>query len=105
MRKAYSLSSAPEPEKREIVDGKIRSYFTGEWIDADIGTKRPLAVMLSMTPAALPMSGPTGASVIYECPVEKRITRWMFPQPAAKHTAKIIHRKKSILFFINIFLP
>ena len=68
---------APEPEKREIVDGKIRSYFTGEWIDADIGTKRPLAVMLSMTPAALPMSGPTGASVIYECPVEKRITRWM----------------------------
>ncbi len=72
-----SEPEAPEPEKREIVDGKIRSYFTGEWIDANIGTQRPLAIMLSMTPAALPMSGPSNASVIYECPVEKRITRWM----------------------------
>ena len=65
-----SEPEAPEPEKREIVDGKIRSYFTGEWIDANIGTQRPLAIMLSMTPAALPMSGPSNASVIYECPVE-----------------------------------
>ena len=66
-----------EPMKREIVDGKIRSYFTGEWIAADLGTKRPLAMMLNNTSVALPMSGVTNASVIYECPVEGRITRWM----------------------------
>lgn len=68
---------ASEPEKREIVDGKIRSYFSGEWIDAELGTKRPLAIMLNNTSVALPMSGVTNASVIYECPVEGRITRWM----------------------------
>ena len=38
--------------EREIVDGKIRSFFTGEWIDAELGTKRPLAVMLNNTSAA-----------------------------------------------------
>lgn len=65
------------PEVREIVDGKIRSYFTGEWIDAELGTKRPLAIMLNNTSVALPMSGVGNASVIYECPVEGRITRWM----------------------------
>ena len=66
-----------EPPEREIVDGKIRSFFTGEWIDAELGTTRPLAVMLNNTSAALPMSGISNASVIYECPVEGRITRWM----------------------------
>lgn len=71
------VSEEPEPEVREIVDGKIRSYFTGEWIDAELGTKRPLAIMLNNTLEALPMSGPSSASVIYECPVEGRITRWM----------------------------
>lgn len=62
---------------REVVDGKVRSYFTGEWIDEELGTQRPLAVMLNNTSAALPMSGVSNASVIYECPVEGRITRWM----------------------------
>lgn len=62
---------------REIVDGKIRSYFTGEWIDVEFGTRRPLAIMLNNKQEALPMSGVNNASVIYECPVEKRITRWM----------------------------
>lgn len=68
---------AQDPPEREIVDGKIRSFFTGEWIDAELGTTRPLAVMLNNTSAALPMSGISNASVIYECPVEGRITRWM----------------------------
>lgn len=62
---------------RQAVDGKICSYFTGEWIEEELGTKRPLAIMLNNTAAALPMSGISQASVIYECPVEGRITRWM----------------------------
>ena len=64
-------------DTREVVDGKIRSYFTGEWIDQEIGTRRPLAIMLNNKKEALPMAGVNNASVIYECPVEKRITRWM----------------------------
>ena len=55
----------------------MRSYFTGEWIDEEYGNRRPLAIMMSNAASALPMSGPTSASVIYECPVEKRTTRWM----------------------------
>ena len=70
------LTAPPEPG-REVVDGKVRSYLTGEWIAEELGTKRPLAVMLNNTSSALPMSGVSGASVIYECPVEGRITRWM----------------------------
>ncbi len=62
---------------REVVDGKVRSYFTGEWIDEEIGNRRPLAIMLNNKQEALPMSGVNNASVIVECPVEKRITRWM----------------------------
>ena len=73
-------AASEEPDKpapREVVDGKIRSYFTGEWIDEELGKTRPLAIMLNNTSAALPMSGVSNASVIYECPVEGRITRWM----------------------------
>lgn len=73
-------TASEEPDKsapREVVDGKIRSYFTGEWIDEELGKTRPLAIMLNNTSAALPMSGVSNASVIYECPVEGRITRWM----------------------------
>ena len=66
-----------EDNFREVVDGKIRSWFTGEWTDEEIALKRPLAMMLNNTSVALPMSGVSEASIIYECPVEGRITRWM----------------------------
>jgi len=70
-------SSAQETDFRALVDGKIRSYFTGEWTPQEVAKKRPLAIMLNNTSVALPMSGVSEASVIYECPVEGRITRWM----------------------------
>lgn len=66
-----------EEEERIIINGKIRSLFTGEWIPLAMSQQRPLAIMLNNTKAALPMSGVSNASVIYECPVEGRITRWM----------------------------
>lgn len=50
-------AASEEPDKpapREVVDGKIRSYFTGEWIDEELGKTRPLAIMLNNTSAALP---------------------------------------------------
>ncbi|MCI8994520.1 MAG: DUF3048 domain-containing protein [Lachnospiraceae bacterium] len=60
-----------------VVDGKTRSSLTGEWIPVEMAKKRPLAIMLNNTAAALPMSGVSNAGVIYECAVEGRITRWM----------------------------
>ena len=72
-----AASETETTNERQVVDGKIQSWFTGEWIDEELGTQRPLAIMLNNTSAALPMSGVSNASVIYECPVEGRITRWM----------------------------
>jgi len=67
----------PVIEEREVVDGQIQSYLTGEWIDEEIGNRRPLAIMIPNNTPALPQYGISKASVIYEAPVEGRITRLM----------------------------
>lgn len=71
-----------EPEfrvitQREVVDGKMQSYLTGEWKDADVTQRRSMAVMMPNNEGALPQKGISYASIIYEAPVEGRITRLM----------------------------
>jgi len=58
-------------------DGKVRSYLTGDWVDAEYGRQRPVAVMIENTKACLPQYGIANAGVIYECVVEGGITRMM----------------------------
>lgn len=58
-------------------DGKVRSYLTGDWVDASYGRQRPVAVMIENTKACLPQYGIGNAGVIYECVVEGGITRMM----------------------------
>ena len=73
----------PEPEgfavieEREVVDGKMQSYLTGEWKDESVVTRRPIAVMIPNNAPAMPQYGISKASIIYEAPVEGRITRLM----------------------------
>lgn len=62
---------------REIVDGQMQSYLTGEWKDAEVAQRRSMAVMLANNKAALPQYGISKASIVYEAPVEGRITRLM----------------------------
>ena len=62
---------------REVVDGKMQSYLTGEWKDESVVTRRPIAVMIPNNSPAMPQYGITRASIIYEAPVEGRITRLM----------------------------
>ncbi|MFV0518293.1 MAG: DUF3048 domain-containing protein, partial [Aminipila sp.] len=62
---------------REIVDGQMQSYLTGEWKDAEVAQRRSMAVMLANNKAALPQYGISQASIVYEAPVEGRITRLM----------------------------
>lgn len=62
---------------REAVDGKMQSYLTGEWKDEEVVRRRPLAVMIPNNQSALPQYGISQASIIYEAPVEGRITRLM----------------------------
>lgn len=58
-------------------DGRVRSYLTGDWVDANYGRQRPVAVMIENTKACLPQYGIGNAGVIYECVVEGGITRMM----------------------------
>ena len=63
--------------ERTVVDGKKQSYLTGEWKDAAVVDRRPLAIMIPNNPPAMPQCGLSKASIIYEAPVEGRITRLM----------------------------
>ncbi len=74
---ANTLNGIPVIGEREVVNGKMQSYLTGEWKDEAIATRRPVAVMVPNNAPALPQYGLSQASIIYEAPVEGRITRLM----------------------------
>ncbi len=58
-------------------DGMMQSYLTGEWKDVDVVNRRSMAVMVGNNSQLLPQYGISQASVIYEAPVEGRISRLM----------------------------
>lgn len=62
---------------RLVVDGKMQSYLTGEWKDESVVKRRNMAVMINNIQVSLPQYGISAASIIYEAPVEGRITRLM----------------------------
>lgn len=62
---------------RTVVDGKKQSYLTGEWKDASVVDRRNMAVMVNNRLQGLPQYGISKASIIYEAPVEGRISRLM----------------------------
>ncbi len=64
-------------DRYENENGQMQSYLTGEWKDAAVVKRRPMAVMTPNNKAAMPQYGISKASVIYEAPVEGRITRLM----------------------------
>ena len=66
-----------EVVQEEQVEEEIVSYFTGYPCTVEEQQHRPLAVMLNNIKEGCPQSGTTEASIIYECPVEGRITRLM----------------------------
>lgn len=72
--------------QRTIVDGQMQSYLTGEWKDANVVQRRNMAVMIpnnnltvpgTSATSTVPQHGISQASIIYEAPVEGRITRLM----------------------------
>ena len=63
--------------ERVSENGKIQSYLTGEWTDEKIAQRRPIAVMIPNNAPAMPQYGLSKAGIIYEAPVEGRITRLM----------------------------
>ena len=80
---APTAAASPTPEgvpvitEREIKDGKMQSYLTGEWKEEEAANRRPIAVMIPNNSPAMPQYGISRASIIYEAPVEGRISRLM----------------------------
>lgn len=67
----------PIIEERKVINGRVQSYLTGEWVAEEIATRRPIAVMIPNNAPAMPQHGLSKAAIIYEAPVEGRITRLM----------------------------
>lgn len=65
--------TAPQEENH---DGMVKSQLTGQWINAEAGLRRPVAVMLNNLKPACPQTGISKAGVIYETPVEGGICRF-----------------------------
>lgn len=70
---------------RTVVDGKMQSWLTGEWKDEAIANRRNMAIMVPNNKRGgykdssplMKQMGISYASIIYEAPVEGRITRLM----------------------------
>ncbi len=58
-------------------NGQIQSYLTGQWTSVEQALRRPIAVMIPNNRPAMPQYGLSKAGIIYEAPVEGRITRLM----------------------------
>lgn len=71
------IAATPTIEERYVKDGKMQSYLTGEWKDEAVVKRRSMAVMIGNNSGLLPQYGISQASIIYEAPVEGRITRLM----------------------------
>lgn len=71
------VAEDPIITERVVVDGKMQSYLTGEWKDEEVVRRRSMAVMMPNNKPALPQYGITKASIVYEAPVEGRVTRLM----------------------------
>lgn len=72
-----TTAAVEEPEERVEIDGKIRSYLTGEMVDVEKANRRPLAIMMSNDKEAQPQYGINRAGVVYEAPVEGTMNRYM----------------------------
>ncbi len=70
-----SPTPSPTPEPTEDLSGKAKSGLTGLYIDKEITERRPVAAVINNMKKALPQSGLSQASVIYEVLAEGDITR------------------------------
>ena len=66
-KKDTSAKKETTTKKDDNHDNDAKSPLTGEWIDAELAGKRPVAVMISNIKDALPQYGTKAADVIYDC--------------------------------------
>ena len=66
-----------EGQVQEEITGDMVSYLTGLPVSEEVKESRPLAVMFNNIKEGCPQAGIAEAAIVYEAPVEGRITRLM----------------------------
>ena len=84
----------------QSASSEITSYLTGMPVSAEEQNQRPIAVMINNIEQGLPQAGIEQASVIYEAPVEGRITRLMGLFEDWKDIEKIGYVRSSRDYFV-----
>ncbi len=74
---ASEASSEAVDEDAPPAEGMVRSYFTNEWVDEDVNTTRPIAVMYPINKEAQPQYGLSNVAVFYEIMEEGSMSRQM----------------------------
>lgn len=87
-------------ETTESVQGDVVSYLTGLPVSEEVSKARPLAVMLNNIEAGCPQAGIAQAGVVYEAPVEGRITRLMAIYDDYKNLEKVGSIRSSRDYFL-----
>ena len=87
IEEAVVVETVETPEEEVVVEevnedlppeeGMVRSRLTNEWVTEEVGSLRPLAVMVPNDKSALPQYNLSNADLLYECLVEGEITRLM----------------------------
>ena len=84
IKEEIPVATPEETQEEEVVDedappaeGMVRSYFTNEWVDEQINTNRPIAVMYPINKEAQPQYGLSNVAVFYEIMEEGSMSRQM----------------------------
>ena len=99
-QKETADSQGTVEEAVETVEGDAVSLLTGLPISEEVRTSRPLAVMLNNKVEGCPQSGIADAAIVYEAPVEGRITRLMALYDDYRNLEKVGSIRSSRDYFV-----
>ncbi len=85
-------------------EGMVRSLLTNEWVDADVASTRPIAVMTPNENAALPLYNISQASILYEAPVEGGMSRTLAVYEGWENLEKIGNVRSLRTYFAYLAL-
>ena len=90
-----------EKKKKKVNkhQGEAKSLLTGEWVDKELASLRPVSCMIGNTQSALPQYGIGSADMIYEAPVEGGLTRLMGIFGDYKNLEKLGSVRSSRLYY------
>ena len=87
-------------ETVETIEGDAVSLLTGLPISEEVSKSRPLAVMLNNRLEGCPQSGIADAAIVYEAPMEGRITRLMALYDDYRNLEKVGSIRSSRDYFV-----